>query len=118
LVSDGGVNADGYYFDDVTVTKINPSYTTVVEYSNDSFISDPVPNPAENVTTITYNISESLANPELAVYNEIGQVVMIVSVHSGMGVATLDLSGLQKGVYYCRLTAQNTFKGFKKIVVM
>lgn len=118
LVSDGGVNADGYYFDDITVTKINPSYTTVDEYSNDSFISDPVPNPAENSTTIKYKISESLANPELTVYNEVGQVVMIIPILSRQGAATLDLSGLQKGVYYCRLTAKNTLKGFKKIVVM
>lgn len=118
LVSDAGVNADGYYFDDVTVTKINPSSSTIDEYSSDSFISDPVPNPAENSTTINYQISESFANPEFTVYNEIGQIVIAKLVQSGKSAVTLDLSGLQKGIYFCRLTSRNTLIGFKKIIVL
>lgn len=118
LVSDGGVNGDGYYFDDITVTKINPSYTSVDEYPNDAFISDPFPNPAENSVTVQFQISESLTHPVIKVYNETGQIVLSKNIDSGKGAITLDLSGLQKGVYYCGISSQDYIKEFKKIIVL
>jgi carboxypeptidase T len=119
LVSDQGTNADGFYFDDVTVSKINPSSTDVTEIiSGENYISEPMPNPTEGSTTIQYIFSECSADPEIVIYDELGRVVFMEKLKGSTGVVTLNLSGLHKGIYYFRIGSNEISKELKKIVII
>jgi carboxypeptidase T len=119
IVSDAYTTADGYYFDDVSVTKINAAVTAITEsIPNDAFISDPMPNPVENTTILNYNIPESSVDPILTVYNEIGQVFVKKTLGQTKGSVTIDMTGFAKGLYYVRVYSEGKIDKVKKLVVL
>ncbi|MGD0710734.1 MAG: M14 family zinc carboxypeptidase [Bacteroidales bacterium] len=118
IVSDANTVADGYYFDDVTVTKINAAATSVTEnIPNDAFISDPMPNPVDNVTVLNYNIPGASVNPVLTVYNELGQVFVKRPLSGTKGSVTIDINNFPKGMYYIRIYSEGKIDQVKKLVV-
>lgn len=104
---------------DVTATAFNKMpYTGVInvagsvginENSNaDAFVT--FPNPANSTLTMNYifNSSEKI---KLALYNSLGQQVMVIAdntVSAGAFTTTIDISGLASGVYSCKLETEST----------
>jgi hypothetical protein len=65
------------------------------------------PNPTEGLTTFTYSLPEN-SQTSLALYDLAGKKVMdLVNGNQGLGthVISSDLSGLNAGIYLCRLEA-------------
>jgi hypothetical protein len=64
------------------------------------------PNPVSNQATITYTI-QSDCDVTLAVFNAMGQEIMVLSNVTGQNAGTysvkFDGTGLNTGVYYCKL---------------
>ena len=119
LVSDAHKTYDGFYFDDIDVLKIDSSHTLITEgFYDDVFISDPVPNPAENITVIRYKLPENIVNPEIIVCNELGQIVLSEMLNNMKGQITLEIKNLHKGVYYYRVISPGITSGLKKMVVI
>ena len=119
LVSDDYTNYDGYYFDDITVTEIT-SYSGIItnDIPNNVFISDPIPNPAKNVTAIQYSLQGNTTDPVISLYNELGQIVLSKALSDAKGTVILNMDGLHKGIYYCRIVSQEIMSELKKIVVI
>ncbi|MCH8903408.1 MAG: immune inhibitor A [Bacteroidetes bacterium] len=123
LVSDGGTNFDGFYFDDFTVVRIGDTVTVsnpnIPNYSNDIYISQNIPNPFSSFTSINYSIPNDLLNPMLIVYNIVGEKVierMLDNEHEGQIV--LDLTHWQSGIYFYNIAAGDISSGIKKMVVI
>jgi hypothetical protein len=77
------------------------------------------PNPASALATFSFN-AEFSENLELTIINLKGQAVYhnnLAGLPPGDHQIKLDLSGLQNGIYTCRLTNNGTIKGMCKLVI-
>jgi len=95
---------DGTPVEPVFVNGMVGSPTGIVELDNTVFTI--YPNPVYKQATITYTI-QSDCDVTLSVFNAMGQEVKILSniqgQHAGAYNVTFDGTGLQAGVYYCKL---------------
>lgn len=74
----------------------------------DAFIT--FPNPANNSLTMTYTFNSS-EKIKLALYNSLGQQVMVVAdntVSAGAFTTTIDISTFASGIYSCKLETEST----------
>ncbi|MEI6764836.1 MAG: M14 family zinc carboxypeptidase [Bacteroidota bacterium] len=116
LVSDGGVNADGFYFDDVDVSVLNAVNVGMSENASDGFfLSEPLPNPASGNVKISYRIPEHRGT--LKVYNTLGAMVYTVPLLQNSGDVTVDVSQWNSGIYFYGIQAMGRTQLFKKLVV-
>lgn len=77
------------------------------------------PNPFNPSTTISFNL-QSASNVKLAVYNQAGaEVAVITESHLNQGAHSFNFDGskLNSGVYYYTLTANNQQKSGKMLLV-
>jgi len=111
LKSDGYVNADGFYFDDLAVNaigsasgyKIVPSFNTVSIY----------PNPANTRLTI----ESSLLNANYNIYNTVGQ--QVASGTTNQTKTELDIQNLPEGIYYLKVhDASGNYTYFDKVSII
>ena len=104
--SDGGANADGFYFDDLKVTVINPLPLGNQKFNLDNvFIS---PNPA--VDYIIINNFNRLENYKI--FNISGQLLASEKIN----LDKIDINNLSNGVYFLELSNLEQKKIFKFIV--
>jgi len=108
LVSDGGVNEDGFYFDDFNLNTIDQSIlgTDTFEIINANIY----PNPVKEKLTI------ELANPLptlVKIYTIRGQLIRQQEINSS--TTSINLDYLNSGVYILQLQTEKT-KGFFKII--
>lgn len=75
---------------------------------------DVYPNPSKGIFNV--NLDNSFNEAELKVYNVTGQIVYTMSVNNSKGSVVLDLSHLQKGVYYLNITSGNS-KANKELLI-
>lgn len=95
--SDGGLRADGFYFDDL---KVNIAGEVILG-TGDAEVSQFMiyPNPVNDIL----NISTSLENYTIEIYTIQGQVVS--RTENNNGSQTIDYSHLASGLYLLRLTS-------------
>ncbi len=104
--SDGEVNGDGFYFDDMKVTTLN-----MPSLSNDNFVFDNLfvsPNPAS--TTLTLNTISEIENYKI--FNISGQLL----ASDKLSIDKIDVNNLSNGVYFLELS-NNLKKKILKFVV-
>jgi carboxypeptidase T len=105
--SDSNSNADGFYFDDLKVTVINPSL-----FSNENFSFDNLnisPNPASSTLTLNNNNYE-LENYKI--FNVSGQIIADEKVMSNK----IDISNFTNGIYFLEISKDEKKKTFKFII--
>ncbi|MBC7641911.1 MAG: immune inhibitor A [Flavobacterium sp.] len=104
--SDNGAVADGFYFDDLKVTVINPS-----SLSNEDFILNNInisPNPTANAIIIdTIDGMESYK-----IFNVSGQLVASEKIFSNK----IDVNFLINGVYFLELSASEQKRTLKFVI--
>ncbi len=97
LVSDNGLRADGFYFDDLEINVVGDIILSASDTVASQFVV--YPNPVQNVL----NITTPQENYTLALYTIQGQ--LISSSENNNGSQTVDYSELASGIYLLRLTS-------------
>lgn len=101
LVSDGFLEYDGFYFDDITIETMS-SGTGVPSSSASIFISQAYPNPATEKAEVNYNMTK--AGDRFVVYNTFGQIVFEKEIQNTNGTIIIPTTDLSSGMYtYCVL---------------
>lgn len=127
LVSDGYSTGDGFFFDDITVTKINNPYTGLinVEEHNDIYISEPYPNPAEYKFSISYIMNDENQNAclparqaKLKFYDALGQIASITRLTEAKGSILFDASEFKTGIYLYQITSDLISSELKKLIIL
>jgi carboxypeptidase T len=120
IVSDLGVTGDGFYFDDVIVTIIDNSFTgiTNANENSDIYISEPIPNPAGDNFSISYNLNNVNQNTELKIYNVLGEIVSKNQLTETKGSILLNASELNTGIYLYNITTNEFSSELKKLVII
>jgi len=115
IKSDGWSNYDGFYFDDFKVEVIPTPTIGINEISSSVTLGLPIPNPANDMFTVSYSISNDINNNMFSVYNALGQIVYSKEI-SGMGTITIDVSKWESGVYSYSITSKGVRSRTYKIV--
>lgn len=117
LRSDGGVQADGYYFDDFRVSiLLDPTDATPGKALPAVMLGNPYPNPAGQMVTIPLTIPQNTL-ATLNIYSQTGVLLYSKQEDVSMREARIDVSNFPKGVYYIRLIVNNLTTEVKKLVV-
>jgi hypothetical protein len=78
------------------------------------------PNPAKDETTVQYTLPAQ-SNVTISLFNQAGQQVIVPAGYSSQPAGThnteLNLSGLQTGIYYCRIETGFTSRTEKLMIV-
>lgn len=112
LRSDGGVNEDGFYFDDFKV-----AYKTADVGLNElAFETKLFPNPANNEVTIS--TSKSLESGTVVIIDQNGKTVVNHKLDGQSNKFILDTSALSNGIYSIFISEENAIAEPLKLVVM
>ncbi|NOX85906.1 MAG: T9SS type A sorting domain-containing protein [Chlorobi bacterium] len=117
LKTDYYVQADGFYFDDFSIsvisslTGINPGK----QADAGLFVSEAYPNPAFDAFEVQYKIKIN-SGVEFELYDVSGHRLKRIPLNDSQGVLKINVAGLQKGIYYFRLTNGNRASGTMKFV--
>ena len=112
LRSDGGVVADGFYFDDFEVNVIQ---NTTQSVSNDFGIDVRVfPNPANDVVKVQYAATVPV---NMVLLDATGRMIADYGFLSGSGSVQLNVADLSTGVYHLRLSNHEGQRLVHKVVV-
>jgi len=108
LKSDGAVTEEGYYFDDFSINVVG-DYTdifTVNSTDNGLYLDPAFPNPAKNYINIKYALGNNQHQAVLEVVDIMGNVVISQPINNSNQMAIIDVSKLNAGVYFYRLSAK------------
>jgi carboxypeptidase T len=121
LKSDGSLNYDGFYFDDITVTIVD---MTKVGSESHGFaqakLSDPVPNPATGEVSVNFtpDPASSQQPATLALMDARGTMVREIPVSSRQGRISFSVAELSPGVYFYRVSGSFGSTEVKKLIVI
>jgi len=119
LVSDSWINCDGYYFDDVILTKIDmTSGLNNVNPKIEYLLSDPFPNPATDQVKFHYSLPKGIFNATLVIMDGCGVVYKKAEVTNNTGVILINLNGLSSGIYLCVLESSIGVSITRKMVII
>jgi carboxypeptidase T len=118
LVSDQGVNYDGFYFDDLAIETLS-SVAGVKEntFNTKNIILQNIPNPATTTTTINFTL-QNIKRPALAVYTVLGNLVKKEALTENQNSVTLDLSSFSNGTYFYQVYGDGYRSEVMKMVVL
>lgn len=111
LKSDGFESYDGFYFDELKVTTIPDSLSTVVEAKKESLITI-FPNPAKNQIVLSNVFGKGI---RISIMDLQGKVILSENVFSNYPV--LDISSLNQGNYIV-LTEKDSERQYHKLVII
>lgn len=83
---------------------------------NNVSLSDAYPNPANNLTRISYDINKT-KNAKLVLYNILGSKIKSIELNDPNGSIILATSGLTSGIYYYSIEADGQIIPAKKLIV-
>ncbi len=104
---------------EIASRKSNPVNSLDVELSDKDAIvlSQNVPNPFAEQTTINYNVPASVGKAQILFYNNTGQVIQTVDIKTrGKGKVNVFASDLSAGLYHYTLVADGKVIDSKKMV--
>ncbi len=118
IVSDGGVTADGFYFDDFTISVLYGS-TFINELSNKgAFLGQNIPNPTNDITTINYILPNNITNADLTITNELGQVLLKKNILGTQQSVKIPTNKLASGIYYYYISIGEFQSETKKMIII
>jgi len=121
--TDGGVQGDGFYFDNFRVVDYMDSLASITQTGNQTpdeyALWQNYPNPFNPVTSIKFDLPKS-GHVKLSLYNVLGE--KIETLHNGVLTAgsykiNFNASSYASGVYFYKIETGN-FVAVKKLVVM
>lgn len=115
LVTDGGVEEDGFYFDDFQISVISTA-TSINENKNTIFVSKAYPNPTSTSFTINFNAGLNGGNGELQLFNSMGKLVKKQSFDVNRGSLNINVNTLPNGIYYYNLNIGGRQSEVKKLI--
>lgn len=120
LTSDWYTTEDGYYFDDFTITIIESPNTGLAEQASNNglLISDPVPNPADNIVSFNLNISGKVLGAKFIIFNVSGQKIFESGLTPEQNILSVPVAGLQSGIYYYRIEGDKVSSDSKKLIIL
>ncbi len=117
--SDMWANYDGYYFDDVTITKID--MTTGMnedQAENGNFLSEPIPNPVMDIVSFHYSVPGEAVNTFLVIADSRGVIIEKIQATQKEGSLMIDLNRCSSGIYFCILENSMGVSQTRKMVVL
>jgi len=117
LVSDQGVNYDGFYFDDLSVNIVS-SATKIDELKNkENSILQNIPNPATTFTEVNFAFNNK-KDLSLNIYNSLGELVKQEKISDQQTSISIDVSPLSNGTYFYRICNDSFQSKMMKLVVL
>lgn len=116
LISDFGVELDGFYFDDLVVEKLTSTVGLNEINANETAVADAIPNPSKDFTWIHYQIADN--DQTLVIYDVTGKQVFRQLLVEKQGAFKLNVSQFDAGIYYYGMQSQKNKGGFKKLVIL
>lgn len=117
LVSDGFVNADGFYVDDLRITVTGENTTGLVPLLADGVGLRFAPNPAGDHTLVEFTLPAKGAQADLRVFDAMGALVKEVPLQAGAGRVILSTAELPSGVYPCTFRVNGVAVAHRRLVV-
>jgi hypothetical protein len=118
IVSDGGVREDGFYFDDFEINVVYGTNGIEELTENGLYISQNIPNPANETTTINYILPQSKGDAALLITNGMGQIIDKISINNLSQNVEYSTSALAQGVYYYYIESNGQRSLTKKMIVV
>lgn len=115
LISDNGVTADGFYFDDLEITYIIPYVPSGLESNEEIKLINTFPNPANNMVTVNYIISE---NADLKIFDQYGKLSHVQTLNYAKQSEKIDVSSLSSGTYYYFIEDKAGKSNTEKLIVI
>ncbi len=121
--SDSFVEEDGFYFDDLQISKLGGEVeTSIADYlpNPNLLLSQNSPNPTDGQTFFNFQLQQGMTSEvDLVVYNTLGQSVHRQSINnSAKGKVVLNVSDLENGMYYSRLESKEGSSNVVRISVV
>ena len=121
--TDGGVQGDGFYFDNFRVVDYRDTATSITQVGSEIpknyDLSQNFPNPFNPVTTIKFAIPKN-GNVTLKIFDVMGRLVDVNLngfLKAGYYDSEFDATNLASGIYFYTLTAGD-FKDTKKMLLI
>ena len=86
------------------------------EISSKTYLSNPYPNPADALTSISYNVSDS-KNARMIIYNMLGSAVKEIKLAEKQSTILIATSDLKQGVYFYSIVTDGKQLASKKLVI-
>ncbi|MGB0931057.1 MAG: M14 family zinc carboxypeptidase [Chitinophagales bacterium] len=120
--SDSFVEGDGFYFDDLQVSKIGGIETSIEDFKTNPniLLSQNSPNPTNGETTFNFQLPATItASVNLVTYNSLGQAVTQQSVAASQeGKVLLKVNHLESGIYFSRLESEEGSSNVVRVMVV
>jgi len=117
LVSDGFSTGDGFYFDDINVLKIINNVGIENNYSSNIILGS-FPNPCNDVISFNYVLPNKNQHYKLQLTDALGRIVLEESIDANNDFKTINVSGLNNGVYFYKIYSPDFSSTPSSIVVM
>ena len=115
--SNNNYKYDGFYFDDVSITKLNGTNSVADIEEQNFYLSEPMPNPATNESVITFKSPVLINNAVFEITDMTGKIVFIKDINSTNGSIKLNTLNLNKGVYLYSIHSDSFRSKVKKIII-
>lgn len=117
LKSDGGVVADGFYFDDFKVSiLLDPTKAKDAPNVVDGLLGIPYPNPAAGSLTIPFNMPVSFRS-FIKVYSSQGKLLNTIPVDKYGTEVKLNVSNWPEGMYLIKLESNGYPVEMRKVMI-
>jgi hypothetical protein len=116
LISDFGVELDGFYFDDLVVEKLTSTVGLNELNGKEVSVANAIPNPSKDFTWINYETAEN--DQALVIYDVTGKQIFRQLLVEKQGTYKLNLNQFNAGVYYYGIQSQKNSGGLKKLVIL
>jgi carboxypeptidase T len=118
LVSDNWAQEDGFYFDDFEINVVYGPSGIEELTENGLYISQNIPNPANETTTINYILPQTKGNAYLNITNGMGQIIDRILLNNTSQNIQVSTSQLSQGVYYYYIENKDQRSLTKKMIVV
>jgi len=81
-------------------------------------ISEPVPNPADDIVSFNLDISNEIQGAGFIIFNVSGQKVFETGLTTGQKMLSVPVTGLPSGIYYYRIEADKVSGHSKKLIIL
>jgi carboxypeptidase T len=118
VASDNFTEYDGFYFDDLEISKIIPGGVGINEINNNDFSVSPcMPNPASDYTNINYNLPKGKNDADLVFTDATGRAVKKVVLNKNRSGIRIDLQNMQRGIYFYQIVSGDLRSSIQKLIV-
>lgn len=114
-----------FFFNTTEITNLNDGIVNIGPVSaNDNDIQNVTklqgnyPNPFKENTTISFSLSEDVANGTIEIFNLKGQLVKEFSVNNNKTEVTWDASNQASGIYFYKMKADGKYTSVKKMILL